>query len=340
MKRVIISIIGIFWAMSSIAQQDAQYSFYMFNNLYFNPAYAGKKEALHVEILHREQWQFFNVGDGIEGAPQSTSISIHSPFKRSNNALGFNFNNDIIGPYKTFDFGIDYAYRIPIGSRLKLSFGVEGSYKLYQVENIRFLESNDPTAAEINDFPNINTFNFGAGVYLWNKKDRFYVGFSVPHLLNNKLYHNLAAGSTSNNSQEFQHFFLTSGVVVGKQDAKLMFYPSFMAKYVNNAPLDLDLNANFLLYQRLWLGAGYRFGGNYYEDNEKVTVGKGSAVIGMIKCMIVNNLEIGYAYDYSLSDLGSYQNGSHEFLINFKFDRKNQGIDGMRITTPRYINYF
>lgn len=341
MKKVIITILGILWAMSSIAQQDAQYSFYMFNNLYFNPAYAGKKEALHVEMLHREQWRFFNLGDKIEGAPQSTSISIHSPFKRSNNALGFNFNNDIIGPYKTFDFNVDYAYRIPIGSKLKLSLGINGRYKLYQVENIRFLDP-DLVGDEINKFPNINTFNFGAGAYLWNKNERFYVGFSVPHLLNNRLYHNGDSQVfTGNNAQEYRQYFLTGGYVVGKQDSKFKFYPSFMAKITKNSPFDLDLNANFLLYERLWLGAGYRFGGNFFVDNEQVKIGKGAAAIGMVRVLVVKNLEIGYAYDYTLSDLGDYESGSHEFLINFKFDRNKEGVsDGKRITTPRYINYF
>lgn len=340
MKRVIISIIGIFWAMSSIAQQDAQYSFYMFNNLYFNPAYTGKKEALHFEVLHREQWRFFNVGDKIEGAPQSTSFSIHSPFKRSNNALGFNFHSDIIGPYKTFDFGVNYAYRIPLGTKLKLSIGVRGLYKLYQIDNVRFLDP-DQVGIQHNSFPNINTFNFGAGIYLWNKRDRFYVGFSIPHLLNNKLYHDQTVNTNSNNAQEYRHYFLTGGLVVGKLDGgKFKFYPSFMMKFAKNTPVDFDVNANFLLFERLWLGAGYRFGGNFYTDNKQVKVGKGSAVIGMIKAMVVKNLEIGYAYDYTLSDLGDYENGSHEFLINFKFDRKRDGFDNQRITTPRYINYF
>ncbi|MFT5070391.1 MAG: type IX secretion system PorP/SprF family membrane protein [Chitinophagales bacterium] len=327
-------------AFEGMAQQDAQYSFYMFNNVYFNPAYTGKKEALHVEVLHREQWRFFNIGDKIEGAPQSTSLSIHSPFKRSNNALGFNFHNDVIGPYKTFDFGINYAYRIPLGSKLKLSIGVKGTYKLYQVDNIDFLDKTDFVGQQINDFPNINTFNFGTGIYLWNKKDRFYVGFSVPRLLNNKLYHDLSAGTNSNANQEHQHYYATAGLVVGKQNGNFKFYPSTLIKFAKQTPIDFDVNTNFLFYDRLWLGAGYRFGGNYYVDNQEVKIGKGSAVIGMVKFMVVKNLEIGYAYDYTLSDLKSYQSGSHELLMNFKFDRKRDAIDGMRITTPRYINYF
>lgn len=339
MRRVIILMICSFWAVYTIAQQDAQYSFYMFNNVYFNPAYTGKKETLHVEVLHREQWRFFNLGDKIEGAPQSTSFSIHSPFKRSNNALGFNFHNDIIGPYKTFDMGINYAYRIPIGSKLKLSLGVKGNYKLYQVDNIDFLDPNDARAQDLNSYPNINTFNFGAGIYLWNKKDRFYLGFAVPHLLNNALYTNLTIAS-NNNAQEYRHYFATAGLVVGKEESNFKFYPSTLVKYVKRAPLDIDLNANFLFYHRLWIGAGYRFGGNYYVNNAEVKVGKGSAVIGMIKFLAVKNLEIGYAYDYTLSDLGSYQSGSHEFVLNFMFDRRNATIDGARVTTPRYINYF
>jgi type IX secretion system PorP/SprF family membrane protein len=192
----------------------------------------------------------------------------------------------------------------------------------------------------LNTFPNINTFNFGTGIYLWNRKDRFYVGFSVPRLLNNKLYHDLSLGANDNSAQEYQHYYATAGVVVGKLDGNFKFYPSTLMKFAKQTPMDFDLNANFLLYNRLWFGAGYRFGGNYYVDNQEVKVGKGSAVIGMVKFMVVKNLEIGYAYDYTMSDLGSYQSGSHEFVLNFGFDRKNASIDGPRITTPRYINYF
>lgn len=344
MKKRILTIAMIAIVSLSFAQQDAQYSFYMFNNLYFNPAYAGKKEALHIEVLHREQWGFFNVGNKIEGAPQSTSLAIHAPFKRSNNALGFNFHSDIIGPFKNFDFGANYAYRIPIGNKLKLSFGVRGTYKLYNRENIFFLDGGDPTAQEWQDFPNINTFNVGGGIYLWNKKDKFYVGFSVPHLINNKLYHNQDIEINSNNAQQHRHYFATAGVVVGKPESNFKFYPSTMLKFVESSaartPVDVDLNANFLFYNRLWIGAGYRFGGNLYANNNDLKFGKGSAVIGMMKVMIVENLEIGYAYDYTMSRLTPFQNGSHELLLNFNLNRKNNPIDGLRMTTPRYVNYF
>lgn len=340
MKKHIITLIALFCGLGLYAQQDAQYSFYMFNNLYFNPAYAGKNDAVNFEVLHRQQWQFFGLGDEIEGAPQSTSLSFHAPFRRSNNALGFTFHNDIIGPFINSNFSLSYAYRIPIGNKLRLSFGIRGSYKLYHINDIDFINP-DQVGAQLLANPNVHTLNAGAGVYFWNTNDRFYLGFSVPHLLNNRLYKDQAFNVNNNQAQEYMHYFATAGLVLGKLDGKVKFYPSTLFKFVQDAPMDFDLNANFLLVDRLWIGAGYRFGGDLFNGNSnEEKFGRGSSVIGMMKLMITDKLEVGYAYDHSLSSLGNYNSGSHEMLLNFRFNKQTTGPEGVRITTPRYINYF
>lgn len=335
MKKHILVALTVLLSLGAFAQQDAQYSFYMFNNLYFNPAYAGKKEAVNFEILHRQQWQFFGIGEEINGAPQSTTLSVHAPFKRSNNALGFTFHNDIVGPFVNTNFDLSYAYRIPIGQKLRLSIGARGSYKLYHVNDIDFINP-DQVGDQLNDNPNIHALNAGAGIYFWNKKDRFYVGFSVPHLIQNKLYKDTEFGENNNAAQEYIHYFATAGLLVGKLDGKFKFYPSTLMKFVKNAPMDFDVNANFLLYDRLWIGAGYRFGGNIFNGlSNDQTIGKGSTVIGMMRVLITERLELGYAYDHTLSTLGQYNSGSHEMLLNFRFNKDNTGPEGVRITTPR-----
>lgn len=346
MKKVISSLFVLFLGFSAFAQQEAQYSFYMFNNLYFNPAYAGKQESINVEILHREQWQFFGVGKDINGAPQSTSLSVHAPFKRSNNALGFMFHNDIIGPFNNSTFTLNYAYRIPLGQKLKLSIGVRGGYRLYHVEDIDFVNP-DATGDQVNSQPNLHKFNAGAGVYLWNKKDRFYVGFSMPLLIQNTLFNEDGFNpSNSNRAQEHLHYFATAGLVVGKRESKVKLFPSTMFKFVKNAPVDFDVNLNFLFYDRIWIGGGYRFGGNIFdgEDNRIFNdfgrIGQGDAVILMLRAMLSKNIEFGYAYDHTLSSLGNFNTGSHEFLLQFKFNKGVTSPDGVRITTPRYVNYF
>lgn len=340
MKKHFITIFAVLTVAFAFGQQDAQYSFYMFNNLYFNPAYAGKKEAVNFEVLHRQQWQFFNIGAEIDGAPQSTSLSFHAPFKRASNALGFTFHNDIVGPFVNSKFSLSYAYRIPIGQKLKLSIGINGGYALYHRRQVDFGPDPDGVADEFNDNPNVGKLNAGAGIYFWNKNDRWYIGASVPHLLQNKLYKDDAFGN-GNSAQEYLHYYATAGFVIGKKDANFMFYPSTLMKMNIGSPLDFDVNANFLLYQRLWIGAGYRFGGDVIDPvTGQKFFGRGSDVIGMIRMKIVENLEMGYAYDHSLSNLNQYNSGSHEILLNFNINKSHPGADGVRITTPRYINYF
>ena len=346
MKNLISLLIVSLVVFSANAQQEAQYSFYMFNNLYFNPAYAGKQESINVEVLHREQWQFFGVGKEINGAPQSSTISFHAPFKRSNNALGFMFHNDIIGPFNNSTFTLNYAYRVPLGQKLKLSFGVRGGYRLYHVNNIDFVNP-DAVGDQMNGAVNLHKFNVGAGVYLWNKNDKFYVGFSVPQILQNTLFNGEDLNpNNSNHAQENLHYFATAGVVIGKESSKFKIYPSTLMKFTKNVPIDFDLNLNFLFYNRIWLGAGYRFGGNIFAgENNRIfdeygKIGRGDAVIFMLRAMISKNIELGYAYDHTLSTLGDFNTGSHEFLLQFKFNKAVLSPDGVRITTPRYVNYF
>lgn len=347
MKKVLTLLIVAAWGSCIMAQQDAQYSFYMFNNLYFNPAYAGKKEALNFEALHRQQWQFFGIGKEIDGAPMSTSFSVHAPFKRNQNALGFTFHNDIIGFFNNSSLSLSYAYRIPLGENYKMSIGVKGTYDLFHVKTDEINPVYGQPDAAVNQLlanPNIHKFNAGAGVYFWHKNDRFYAGFSVPRMIQNRLYTEQdSVSNITNSAQQHIHYFATTGFVIGKQEGNFKFYPSTLMKFVKNAPIDFDVNANFLLYDRLWLGAGYRFGGNIFtEKADNSIVGEGSTLIGMIRALVTNTLEIGYAYDHTLpgSDLNRYNSGSHEFLLNFRFDKKMQGPEGVRITTPRYINYF
>lgn len=178
MKKVLTLIVAFSLSFTYLsAQQDAEYSMYMFNGLYLNPAYAGSQDVISATALYRHQWV------GIEGAPRSGSIAIHSPFKRDQYALGGVFSFDRLGKDQTYSFYLDYAYKLRFKKGLKLSFGIQAGGQYYK-NNLTESVINTTDLAFAN---NRSLFlpNVGFGVYLYNKK--FYVGASVPHILNMSL---------------------------------------------------------------------------------------------------------------------------------------------------------
>lgn len=313
MKRILIVAIVALFSVSSYAQQDAEYSFYMFNGLYLNPAYAGSRDAISAMALSRYQWT------KIEGAPRSASISLHSPLKNNNVALGLIYTHDRLGVTQSDGLTLDFAYRIPLGKKktTKLSFGLSGSMTHYRsyLTDASIIDAGDP-----NFQSNYHAWmpNFGAGVYLYSPK--YYVGFSVPHFLNLSLNEKLW-NATGNDltAHQYNHYLLTAGYVfnLGKS---VKFKPSFLMKYVRNAPVDFDITAAFLFIDRVWLSVGHRVGDSYIFSGQ---------------FYITPQFRVGYAYDLTVSGLSKYAGGTHEVMLGYDFI-----YDKSRIVNPRYIKYF
>ena len=283
------------------AQQDPQYSMYMFNPLSVNPAYAGSRDALSVTLLGRKQWV------SIPGAPLTGTLSIHSPLKNEAIALGLSMIHDEIGATKNTGLFGDIAYRFMLGGNSKLSFGLKGGMDIFSAD-FRPLISND--AGDIVQNTPVSSKllpNLGFGAYWYS--DKFYVGFTAPKLLENDL--TTISGSLSSQNR---HFFLMGGYSFDANSV-VSVIPSFTLKAVSDAPMSIDANVNFLFYDKLWIGAGYRFG---------------DALVADIMYHFTSKLRAGYAYDYTLSDLGGYTSGSHEIMINYDLDFLGKGFH-----TPR-----
>ena len=284
------------------AQQDPMYSQYMFNTLAFNPAYAGSADVFTAMALSRHQWV------GFAGAPTTQTLSVHSPLPGNKLALGGNLIHDVAGPAKQNSAFIDVAYRIRTGTDTRLAFGLSGGINHFQadVASLTTVEV-DPHNANITGkiLP-----NFGFGVY-WHAP-RYYVGISAPKLLENVIGDD---GLVVTN-QEFRHYFVMAGYVMDlSQDLK--FRPSILLRAVEGAPLSLDLNANFLLRDRVWFGAMYRYGNAFglmaqYQVNEQ--------------------LRLGYAFDMTTTKLGAYNAGTHEIMLGYDF-KFTKG----RTISPRYF---
>ena len=289
-----------------VAQQDPQFTQYMFNMLALNPAYAGSSDRVSLKGLSRHQWV------GFEGAPTTQTLTIHSPVWHESLALGGSLFRDSHGPITQYSFMADVAYRIFLGDA-KLSFGLKGGLNLLQGN----YQSLNPQQAGDQVFQqDVNSKldpQFGFGVMYYS--DRYYIGISTPKMLRTQFFETDSLSFISEPGQR-AHFFLSGGYVFD-MGTYHKFKPTFLLKAVEGAPLSFDLSANFLFYEKFWLGAMYR-----YDD----------AVGVLAQYLITNDLSIGYAYDYPLSILNNYSGGSHEIMVGFEFGNKVKGV-----RSPRYF---
>lgn len=304
MKKIIpITLLVMMFSHTLKSQQEAQYSMYMFNPLTVNSAYAGSRDALSVIALYRNQWT------GFKGAPQTTNLTLHSPIRYSNLALGLSVIDDRLGTTKTTTFKGNVAYKIRLNKKKHyLSFGLSGGADLFTAQQTKAV-INDNTDATYINISNKPLFNVGAGLYYYGKKH--YLGLSTP-----KLMENVYDGTGTKNFKQLKHYYLMGGIVL-PINSVVQFKPSFVVKAVENAPLSADINASFLFYERVWVGAMYRL--------------KESCGLNVV--FYVNDyITFGYAYDYTLTSLRKYNSGTHEVMLGFDLNRKDKAFK-----SPRYF---
>lgn len=290
---------------SGFAQQDSQYTQYMYNTVNINPAYAGSRGVLSVFGLHRTQWV------GLDGAPTTNSFAVHTPINNSNVGLGLSFVNDKIGPSDENSISADFSYTVKASETYKLSFGLKATANLLNVDytKLNIYDPNDPRFQ--NNIDNTFSPNIGAGVYLHS--DNTYVGLSVPNFLETKHYQDDGNYSVA---KERMHFYLIAGHVFDLNPT-LKFKPSVLTKMIEGAPLQVDLSANFLINDKFTVGAAYRWS---------------AALSGMVGFQVSDGLFVGYAYDAETTKLASYNSGSHEVFLRFELFKNYD-----RIITPRFF---
>jgi type IX secretion system PorP/SprF family membrane protein len=287
----------------SFAQQDAQYTQYMYNTININPAYAGSRGVMSIFGLHRTQWI------GLDGAPTTNAFSINTPINDSRLGLGLSFVNDRIGPTTDNTISADVSYTIPFGEELKLSFGIKGSVNIFSLDRDK-LRAQDQGDLALNSVPNSLTPNIGTGVYLHSEK--YYFGLSVPNFLESKQYNDNEVSVF----KERMTGYLIGGYVF-ELSPDLKFKPAFLSKLVTGAPLQIDLSGNFLIYDKLMLGAAYRWD---------------AALSAMAGFQITDGLFIGYGYDRETTNLKNYNSGSHEVFIRFELVNRVK-----KLVSPRFF---
>lgn len=288
MKKIIILLLVIVGVPSLYAQQESQYTQYMYNTMTLNPGYTGTRDAISILGIYRTQWV------GLDGAPKTTSVSVAAPINPKGDGLGLTIENDRIGPADETTFSASYAYALHLRNNIILSLGIKagGTSMKVDYDKLKIYEPDNQLEGVLSKFsPNI-----GAGAFLYTEK--WYVGISAPNILETKFYDDIKRSVAS----EKMHFYLIGGYVFDVSD-DVKFKPATLIKRVNGSPLSVDLSANFFFNDKFTLGAAYRVDASL------------SALAGF---NITEGLHIGYAYDYDTHNLGRYNSGSHEIFLRFE----------------------
>ena len=287
------------------AQQDSQYTQYMYNTMMINPAYAGSRDCTSIFALYRNQWV------GLDGAPKTASLSFHTPFEEKHIGIGAGIYHESIGPQSTNVVDVDFSYTLEFDES-KLAFGLKAAAGFYNFDRNK-LNLLYPADASFDGKENIFLPNIGAGVYYYGEK--YYVGFSIPYLLDTKTFSKTDERKIADVNEK-QHYNLMGGYVFDlSPDFK--FKPAALMKVVSGSPLQVDLSANFMYDDRFILGAAYRWS---------------AAVSAMAGFQIDRNWFIGYAFDWETTKLSKYSNGSHEIFLRYEFVR-----DIQKIISPRFF---
>jgi len=304
MKKIILLILSFWYSHQTWAQQEASFTHYMYNSSGINAAYVGSRDVLAATLLHRTQWM------SLDGAPVTQTFNVHTPVGNQKIALGMSIINEKIGPTKSTAFYGDVAYRMMLSDNSRIAFGLKAGVNVFKTsfKELDIGEVYDEAFAQ--DLSSEIIPNFGTGVYY--DTPNFYVGLSVPRMLNNKMEGQFVTKK--------RHYYLIAGYATQISE-RLMFKPTTVIKATAGAPVIMDLTGEFVVNDRFSLGAKYRT-----NDGIGILLG-----LNLSKVLI-----FGYSFDWST---GSYwnktknlaQRTSHELMLRYEFDYKD------KVHSPRYF---
>lgn len=305
-KGILILFVLLFVGWKASAQQDPMFTQYMHNPVSINPAYAGSRGTLNFVAMHRQQWV------GIDGAPKTLTLSVNSPFLGYNVGIGLSLIHDEIGPIKQTGIYADYSYHLKVTTKTKLAFGLKGGMNMYDVNLLNLIGAQNDDHLSLYGARKLFLPNFGVGSYLYS--NRFYVGFSIPKMLQNSLSDDENTLNYAN--KEERHLFLTGGVVLDIAE-NIKFKPSTTIRIVSGSPVSAEVSAAILLHDRLWVGGMFRLG---------------DSIGALAKFDLTDQLSLGYSYDLTQSGLKPFNQGTHEVFVSYDVAFKSK-----KILSPRYF---
>jgi len=318
-------------AGQTAAQQNIQFTQYIFNSLSVNPAYAGYKEEWFLQATHRIQWA------GLQGAPVTSQLSIDGVTNEDSRrvGLGLQLTADKLGAQTATSLYANYAYRLRLDDedtrRLSLGLGVGVTQYGLDGSLLSPVTGGDQTLTDAT----VNSYIPDARVGIYYSGQKWYLGLSAMDLLsgdNSGSIFNWKQDTTQNIMRK-RHFYLITGALLNLSEYT-RFRPGILWKEDFKGPSSIDLNAMFIFGNRFWVGASYRTGvslwNKKYSENQTLTMM--NSVSGIVQFIVSDNLRVGYSYDYTLNTLGNYQHGSHEITLGYTFRGKSQ-----RVLSPRFF---
>jgi type IX secretion system PorP/SprF family membrane protein len=332
--KVMLAAVILLSAGTAMAQQEPQYSQFMFNKLPLNSAYTGGRDALSLRALYRDQWT------QLDGHPRTMTLSGHSPLKNENIAVGASFVYDQLGVTKQTWVSGTYAYRFKLNEGgkqdMKLSLGINAGMLIYK-SNLSELYVTDPTDPVFTENVSRVMPDIGAGIYFYGKN--FYAGASVPNFIKSDLYSkdqkdNLPEGISA---VRVPHIFgMAGGVIPLSKTGIVKFRPQVLTKSTiakgYKSPFELDVNASFMFFDMVNVGATYRTTLGNKKQYNSLQLTNIESVDVMIEIWPTKQLLIGYAHDITLSDLNDYNKGTHEVILGYDF-----AYERKKVITPRYF---
>lgn len=310
MNKIIYTTAFLLFSLMAMAQNDVQYTHYLFNRLAYNPAYAGSEGMPVINALYRNQW----TGGFADGkAPKTGTINFHTPIQCGKGGVGLGFTSDKAGIFNSNRLDGAYAYKFQVSKNGLLSLGLGAQLEFGNADYTRTnpLDAGDNTILDGNDEYSKTRLNFGAGLY-YTHNDNFYIGLSVPQLLNTSYFQNV---NISGDGNDFHTYYLMFGFTKDLTN-NVKIVPGAMFSYNGkNVPFEFDVNANLVFMDKLWVGLNYRLG---------------DSIDGLIQYQINNQLRAGFAYDFTTSDIKQYSNGSLEFLLSYAFTNYSNKISNVR----------
>ncbi len=307
MKNKILIFIFVLGFVKLNAQQLPHYSNYMINDYAMNPAIGGSDNYFEGVSNNRYQWV------GITDAPRTYILSVNGPTKNLKMGLGGLLFTDIVGPTRRTGLYLSYAYHLKVADKVKVSLGISGGLLQFAVDGSK-ITLRDPSDLVIsNGLQSVVMPDFGAGIYVYSTDKKWYVGASVPQIVQQKI--KFFDNTTSSLSTLATHFYATAGYKFTiTEDIKIE--PSTCLKYVKPAPLQFDIGLRAIYQEKIWVGGAFR-----YLD----------AVSAMVGYTMKENITFAYSYDFTMTNIKKYSTGTHELMIGIKFHKMKESKDAVKL---------
>ncbi|MCC6459238.1 MAG: type IX secretion system membrane protein PorP/SprF [Saprospiraceae bacterium] len=315
MKKIVLLLLISTAALQLSAQQEQHFTQFMHNKLQINPAYSGSRGIPFVTALYRNQWM------GFDGAPKSFLASFNSPFITPRVGIGVTLSHFQVGLNTDFSGSLAYSYDLIGREDLSVRAGIMGSIRSLSIDFAKaqpFTVVGDQSLGSIQE--NSIYGNVGAGIYA-TIAQQFYVGFSVPRIVSSTIgiYNDQALTI----AKDYQHFYVMAGAILPLTD-DINLMPALLAKYVKNAPFDMDVNVNLEIKEKITAGLSYRVGGD----------GPGESMDLLVFWKAHPQFGVGIAYDFTLSNVKDYTAGSIELLLQADLKRSSKN---KKMSNPRFF---